>query len=107
MAYEILGLAALRCTKWRGGSEKQGMPDALSLLNIHDAHHLKCFTWAVYDGALLVGRRPELPGDCQWCTVLAGTFKHIYRGCDDAAHCPPYTLASWDCQERTEALHQE
>ena len=35
------------------------------------------------------------------------TFKHIYRGCDDAAHCPPYTLASWDCQERTEVLHQE
>ena len=23
------------------------------------------------------------------------------------AHCPPYTLASWDCQERTEALNRE
>ena len=38
---------------------------------------------------------------------LAGLYKHIYRGCNDAAHCLPYTLASWDCQERTEALHQE
>ena len=84
-----------------------GMPDALSLLNINDTRHLECLAWAVYDGALLVGRQPELPGDRQWCTVLAGTFKHIYRGHDDVAHCPPYTLASWDCQERTEALHQE
>ena len=80
------------------------MLDALSLLNINDARHLEHLTWAVYDGALLVGRRPELLRDCQWCTVLAGTFKHIYRGRDDAAHCPPYTLASWDCQERTEVL---
>ena len=83
------------------------MSDALSLLNINNACHLECLTWVVYDGALLVGRRPELPRDCQWCTVLAGTFKHIYRGRNDAAHCPPYTLASWDCQERTEVLHRE
>ena len=97
----------LRCTKQQHGSEKHGVPDALSLLNINDARHFEHLTWAVYDRALLVGRWPELPGDCQWCTVLVGTFKHIYRGSDDAAHCPPYTLASWDCQERTEVLHQE
>ena len=36
-----------------------------------------------------------------------GLYKHIYRGCDDAAHCLPHTLASWDCQERTKALRQE
>ena len=83
------------------------MPDALSLLNINDACHLKRLTSTVYDGALLVGRQPELPGDCQWCTILVGTYKHIYRGYDDAAHCPPYTLASWDCQERTEVLRWE
>ena len=63
--------------------------------------------WAVYNGALLVGGRPELPGNHQWCTVLAGLYKHIYRGRDDVAHCPSYTLASWDCQERTDVLHQE
>ena len=39
--------------------------------------------------------------------MLAGTFKHIYRGRNDAAHCLPYTLALWDCQERTKALWQE
>ena len=39
--------------------------------------------------------------------MLAGSFKHIYRGRDDTAHCPPYTLASWDCQQRIEALCQE
>ena len=39
--------------------------------------------------------------------MLAGIYKHIYRGCDDAAHCPPYTLASLDCQQRTKALCQE
>ena len=39
--------------------------------------------------------------------MLAGTFKHIYRGRNDAAHCLPCTLASWDCQERAEVLHQE
>ena len=78
----------------------------MTLLNVNDTHNLKHLTWAVYDGALLVGGRPELPGNCQWCTVLAGLYKHIYRGHNDVAHCPPYTLASWDCQERTEALHQ-
>ena len=83
------------------------MSDTLSLLNINDAHHLECLMWAVYDRALLVGRQPELPRDCQWCTVLAGTYKHIYRGQDDVAHCLLYTLASWDCQERTKVLHWE
>ena len=63
--------------------------------------------WVVYDGVLLVGRQPELPGDHQWCTVLPGTFKHIYSGHDDVAHCPHYTLASWDCQQRTKALCKE
>ena len=104
VAYKILCLSTLRCTEWRHGYEKKGMPDALSLLNVNNAHHLECLAWAVYDGALLVGRHPKLPGNCQWCTVLASLYKHIYRGCDDVAHCLPYTLASWDCQERTEVL---
>ena len=39
--------------------------------------------------------------------MLVSTFKHIYRGHNDVAQCPPYTLASWDCQQRTEALCQE
>ena len=56
MAYEILCLMALQCTKRQHGLEKHGMPDALSLLNINDARHLECLAWAVYDGALLVGR---------------------------------------------------
>ena len=107
MAYEILCPTVLQCTEWQHGLEKQGVSDVLFLQNINDACHLEHLMWAVYDGALLVGRRSELPGDCQWCTILVGTFKHIYRGCDDVAHCPPYTLASWDCQERTEVLHQE
>ena len=82
------------------------MPDALSLLNMDDACHLERLAWAVYDGALLVGGQPELPEDHPWCTVLAGLYKHIYRGCDDAAHCPPHTLGSWDCQEGIEVLHR-
>ena len=107
VAYEILCLSVLRCTKWWHGSEKKGMPGALSLLNISDTHHLKCLVWAVYNGALLVGRQPELPGNCQWYTVLVGLYRHIYWGCNDAAHCSLYTLASWDCQERTEALRHK
>ena len=83
------------------------MPDDLSLLNVNETHHLEHLMWVVYDGALLVGTWPELPGNHQWCSVLVGLYKHIYRGCDDAAHCPLNTLASWDCQERTEALHRE
>ena len=39
-----------------------GVPDALSLLNMNDVCHLECLVWAVYDGALLVGVWPELPG---------------------------------------------
>ena len=48
-------------------------------------------------------------GHCWWGGNLSylGTFKHIYRGCNDVAHCMPYTLASWDCQQRTEALCQK
>ena len=99
-------LSALRCTKRQHGSEKTGLTDALSLLNVNDTCHLECLTWVVYDGALLVGGQPELPGNCQWCTVLAGLYKHIYRRRDDMAHCLLYTLASWDCKERTDALHQ-
>ena len=79
------------------------MPDALALLNVNDVHHLERLAWVVYDSALLVGARPELPGNHSWCTVLAGLHKHIYSGCEDAAHCPPQTL---DCQEQTEALRR-
>ena len=56
VAYKILCLSVLRCTEWWHGSEKKGVPDALSLLNINDTCHLERLAWAVYDGALLVGR---------------------------------------------------
>ena len=92
------------CTDQQNRVEKTGMPDALALLNVNDVHHLEHLAWAVYDDTLLVGLQPELSGDCPWCTVLTGLHKHIYRGCDDAAHCPPQTLGSWDCQEQIEAL---
>ena len=107
VAYEILCLSTLQCTEWRHGSERMGMPDALSLLNVNDTCHLKHLTWAVYDGALLVGGQPEFPGNHLWCTVLAGLYRHIYRGHEDQALCLLYTLASWDCQERVEVLHRE
>ena len=104
VAYEILCLSTQRCTEQRHGVEKTGVPNALSLLNVNDARHLECLMWAVYDGVLLVGGQPKLPGDRPWCAVLAGLHKHIYRGHKDVAHCPPHMLASWDCQERIEAL---
>ena len=107
MAHEILSLAVLCCTEHQGGMEKQGVPGAVLQINLNDAHHLEYLTWAIYNGALLVGSQPELPGVCQWCTMLASIYKHIYRGCDDAAHCPSYTLALWDCLQRTKALHEE
>ena len=83
------------------------MPDALSLVNLKDTRHLECLTWAVYDGALLVGSHPELLGECQWCTMLAGIFKHIYKDRNEMIHCPPYTLVSWDSQERMEVAYEE
>ena len=83
-----------RCTDQWHGLKKTSVPDALALLNVNDACHLERLAWAVYDGALSVGLQPELPGDHPWCTVLAGLHKHIYRGHDDAAHCPPHTLGS-------------
>ena len=100
---EILCLSTNRCTDWQHGLEKTGMPNALALLNMDDARHLKCLMWAVYDGALLVGLQPKLPGDHPWCTMLAGLHKHIYRGHDDVAHCMPHMLGSQDCQEWIEA----
>ena len=56
VAYKILCLSMLRCTKQWHGSEKKGVPDTISLLNINNAFHLKCLMWAVYDEALLVER---------------------------------------------------
>ena len=106
VTYEILCLSTNWCTDRWHRLKKTGMPDALALLNVDDAHHLECLAWAVYDGALLVGLQPKLPGDRPWCTVLAGLHKHIYRGHNDAAHCPPHTLGSWNCQEWIEVLAQ-
>ena len=104
LAYEILCISANQCTDWWNGVENTSMPDALALLNLNDAHHLEHLAWAVYDGALLVGPRPKLSGNCPWYTVLAGLHRHIYRGREDAAHCPPQTLGSWDCPEWIETL---
>ena len=83
------------------------MLDAVSLVNLKDTRHLECLAWAVYDRALLVGSCPELLGDHQWCTMLAGIFRHIYKGCNEMAHCLPYNLASWDCQQRMEVAYEE
>ena len=99
LAYEILCISTNCCTNRWNGIKKTGVPDALALLNVDDVHHLECLAWAVYDGVFLVGPWPKLSGDCPWCTVLAGLQQHIYRGRDDAAHCPPQMLGSWDCQE--------
>ena len=106
VAYEMLCLSVNWCTERWHRFEKTGVPDALALLNVDDARHLECLMWAVYDGALLVGARPKLPGHRPWCTVLAGLHKHIYRGHDGAAHCRPHTLGSWDCQKQIEVLRR-
>ena len=107
VAYEILSLTALHCTEHRGWVEKSGMLHAMPLVNLNDTCHLEHLALAVYNGALHVGNHPELPGECQWCTVLAGIFKHIYKGHNETAHCPPYTLVSWYCQQRTEVVCEE
>ena len=106
VAYEILCLSTLQCTERQHRVERTGMPNALSLLNMNDACHLERLMWPVYDGALLVGGPPKLPGNRPWCTVLAGLYKHIYRGHEDTAHCLSHMLASWNCQERIEALRR-
>ena len=94
LAYEILCISANRCTNRWNGVEKISIPDALALLNVDNARHLECLTWVVHDGILMVGPWPELSGDRPWCTVLAGLQQRIYRGREDAAHCPPQTLCS-------------
>ena len=88
----------------QNGVKKTGVPDALTLLNVADVHHLEHLMWAVYDDILLVGLWPKLLGNHPWCAMLAGLQQHIYRGHDDVAHCPPQMLSSWDHQEQVEAL---
>ena len=104
LAYEILCISTNQCTDWWHGVKKTSVPNALALLNVNNSHHLECLTWAVYDGTLLVGQQPKLPGDDPWCTVLVGLQKHIYRGHNDVAHCLPHMLGSWNCQEWIEVL---
>ena len=99
LAYKILSISANRCMDRCNGIEKMGVPNALALLNVEDAQHLKHLMWAVYNGAILVGPWAELSGTCTWCAVLAGLQQHIYKGRDDAAHCPPQTLGSWNHEE--------
>ena len=106
VAYEIPCLSVQRCTEQWHRVEKTDVPDALALLNVDDTCHLEHLAWTVYDGTLLVGEQPELPGDCPWCTVLAGLHKHIYSGRNDVAHCPSHMLGSWDCQEQIEVLRR-
>ena len=83
------------------------MLDAMPLVNLNDTQHLERLAWAVYNGTLCVGNHPELSGEHQWCTVLAGIFQHIHKGYDKTAHCLPYTLVSWDCQQRTDMVCEE
>ena len=96
LAYKILCISANHCTNQWNRIKKTGMPDALALLNVEDVWDLEHLVWVVYDSVLLVGLLPKLLGDRPWCTVLAGLQQHIYRGSNDAAHCPPQTLSSWD-----------
>ena len=105
VVYKILCFSMNWCTERWHGFEKTGTPDTLALLNMDDMRHLEHLTWAVYNGVLLVGAQPELPGDRPWCMVLEGLHKHIYWGSNDVAHCPLHTLGSWDCQGRIEVLH--
>ena len=105
LAYEILCISSSRCTDRQNGVEQMGMPDALALLNTEDARHLEHLAWAIYNGALLVGLWSKLLGPQPWCTVLVGLQRHIYRGHEDVAHCPPQTLGSWDHEEWVQALH--
>ena len=58
ISYEILSIVVAHCMECCSGTEKRGMPDALSLINVNNVHHLKRLTWAVYDRALIMGRRP-------------------------------------------------
>ena len=106
-SYEILSLAVVHCTECHHGIEKRGMLDALSLINVNNIHHLEHLTWAIYDGALIVGQRPALAGNLPSHTMLASLSKHIYRSHSDVAHFPLFMLASWDCKERLEVLHWE
>ena len=94
LAYKILCISANHCTDRWNGVKKTGVPDALALLNMEDVWHLEHLTWAVYDSILLVGLWPKLLGNHPWCTVLAGLQRHICRGFNDAAHCPPQMLSS-------------
>ena len=87
--------------------EKSCILDTMLLVNLIDTWHLEHLAWAVYNGALHVGNSPELLGEHQWCTELAGIFQHIYMGHNKTVHCPPYTLVSWDCQQRTDMVCEE
>ena len=105
LAYKILCISANRYTDRCNKTEKMGVPDALALLNVEDARYLERLVWAMYDGTLLVDPQPQLLGTCTWCAMLAGLQRHICRGHDDVAHCPPQMLGSWDHEEWVEALH--
>ena len=75
VAYEILSLTVLCCMECRGWVEKHDVLDAVLQVNLNNTHHLEYLTWAVCNRTLLVGSRPQLPGDCQWCTSTGAVMK--------------------------------
>ena len=71
IAYEILCLSTNRCTDWWHGLNKTGMPDALALLNVDDAHHrvphVGSLRWRVVGGpATQTSRRLSLVYSAGW-----------------------------------------
>ena len=99
VAYKILTLALLHCTKWHGCAKKHcnTLGDAYPLVDLTDVDDLECLGWAVYNGVFIPGNPPT--GHHDWsCIITEMTLHLIFCGKTVGAHCPPYTVVSFNAK---------
>ena len=74
VVWEILHIAQHHCTEWCRGEKVMGhtLGDAYFHVDFWDVAGLEQLTWAIYDGAFILGRVPELSGYQDWDCIVAG-----------------------------------
>ena len=110
VAYKILMVASLHCTKQHGSQKKEcnTLGAAYPRVNLSDVDGLEHLTWAVYDGVYVPGDPPVLTGHHNWEHIIMGaTLGLIFCGKTNDEHCKPLTIASLNAEQAMKLAQQQ
>ena len=109
VAYEILEIASLHCTKQHSSKKKcHTLGDAYPKVNLRDINGLKCLAWAIYDGVYMPSDEPALSGYNKWESIVVGTLIHlVFCGQTNKEHCKSMTIASFNMKQATGLAQQQ